>query len=129
MSDLRRGPIDYSRMRALVMGLGVHGGGAGVARFLARRGARVTVTDLQPASALEASIASLEGADVRWVLGEHREEDFTQADFVVRNPAVPESNRFLQAARSAGVPIYMEMTLFFMECLPDRVAGVTGTKG
>ena len=129
MLDLRRGPIDYTGLRALVMGLGVHGGGAGVARFLARRGARVTVTDLQPAAALEASIAALGGSDVRWVLGEHREEDFTGADFVIRNPAVPLSNRFLQASRAAGVPIYMEMTLFFMECPPDRVAGVTGTKG
>src|SRR5215207_4558710 len=119
MSDLRRGPIDYSGMRALVMGLGVHGGGAGVARFLARRGARVTVTDLQPAAALEASIASLEGLNVNWVLGEHRPEDFTEADFVVRNPAVPGTNRHLEMARAAGVPIYMEMTFFFMEVSPE----------
>lgn len=129
MTEMRRGPIDYSGKRALVMGLGVHGGGAGVARFLARRGAQVTVTDLQPAAALQASIASLEESKVRWVLGEHRPEDFTSADFVVRNPAVPETNRFLQIARDAGVPIYMEMTLFFMEVPPDRVIGVTGTKG
>ncbi|MGI8424966.1 MAG: UDP-N-acetylmuramoyl-L-alanine--D-glutamate ligase, partial [Chloroflexota bacterium] len=125
----RRGPIDYSGMRALVMGLGVHGGGAGVARFLAQRGARVTVTDLLPAHALQASIASLEGLNVRWVLGEHRAEDFTGVDFIVRNPAVPSTNRFLHLARAAGVPIYMEMTLFFMECPPDRVVGITGTKG
>jgi UDP-N-acetylmuramoylalanine--D-glutamate ligase len=129
MAELRRGPIDYTGLRALVMGLGVHGGGAGVARFLARRGARVTVTDLQPASALQGSIESLEGTEVRWVLGEHREEDFTKVDFVVRNPAVPETNRYLQVARAAGVPIYMEMTLFFMEVSAERVAGVTGTKG
>ena len=129
MSDLRHGPIDYSGMRALVMGLGVHGGGAGVARFLARRGARVTVTDLQPAAALAASIAGVEASDVRWVLGEHRPEDFTTADFVVRNPAVPATNRYLQMARDAGVPIYMEMTLFFMEVSPERVVGITGTKG
>jgi UDP-N-acetylmuramoylalanine--D-glutamate ligase len=89
----------------------------------------VTVTDLQPPAALEASIASLERSDVRWVLGEHRPEDFTEADFVVRNPAVPATNRYLQMARAAGVPIYMEMTLFFMEVPPDRVVGVTGTKG
>ena len=129
MTELRRGPIDYTGMRALVMGLGVHGGGAGVARFLARRGADVTVTDLQPASSLEASIAAVAEPNVRWVLGEHREQDFTSADFVVRNPAVPASNRYLQMARAAGVPIYMEMTLFFMEIAPDRVTGVTGTKG
>src|SRR5579885_2845334 len=82
-------PPCYEGARALVMGLGVHGGGAGVARFLAERGARVTVTDLQPAARLQASLEALRGYDVRLVLGEHREEDFLKADFVVRNPAVP----------------------------------------
>ncbi|HEU5316330.1 MAG TPA: UDP-N-acetylmuramoyl-L-alanine--D-glutamate ligase [Chloroflexota bacterium] len=125
----RRGPIDYTGMRALVMGLGVHGGGAGVARFLAQRGARVTVTDLQPAEQLQESMSRLEGLDVRYVLGEHHDEDFLNADFIVRNPAVPVTQRHLALARQHGVPIYMEMTLFFMECPPDRVVGVTGTRG
>ena len=116
-------------MRALVMGLGVHGGGAGVARFLAERGARVTVTDLQPAERLQASIAGLRDFEIQWVLGEHREHDFRTADFVVRNPGVPANNRFLAVAREHGVPVYMEMTLFLMECPPDRVVGITGTKG
>lgn len=127
--ELRRGPIDYSGLRALVMGLGVHGGGAGVARFLAQRGAMVTVTDLQSASALQDSIERLHGLDVRYVLGEHRDEDFLNADFIVRNPAVPVTQRHLSLAREHGVPIYMEMTLFFMECPLDRVVGVTGTRG
>ena len=121
--------VDYSGMRALVMGLGVHGGGAGVARFLAGRGAQVTVTDLQPAERLADSIRGLANLDIRWVLGEHRDEDFLNADFIVRNPAVPATQRHLALAREKGVPIYMEMTLFFMECSPDRVVGVTGTRG
>jgi UDP-N-acetylmuramoylalanine--D-glutamate ligase len=121
--------IDYTGKRALVMGLGVHGGGEGVARFLTERGARVTVTDLQPAEKLTAAVERLRHHDIRWVLGEHREEDFRAADFVVRNPGVPSTSRWLQVARDHGVPIYMEMTLFFMECPPDRVVGITGTKG
>jgi UDP-N-acetylmuramoylalanine--D-glutamate ligase len=121
--------IDYTGKRALVMGLGLHGGGAGVARYLAQRGAEVTVTDLQSAEKLGASLESLRNLNVRFVLGEHRETDFATADFVVRNPAVPAKNRFLAHAQAHGVPIYMEMTLFFMECPPERVAGITGTKG
>src|SRR5688500_12921695 len=111
--ELRRGPIDYTGLKALVMGLGVHGGGAGVARFLAERGAQVTVTDLQPREKLEESISGLDGLGVRFVLGEHREGDFLSADFIVRNPAVPVTQRHLAMARERGVPIYMEMTLFF----------------
>ncbi len=122
-------PPCYEGARALVMGLGVHGGGAGVARFLAERGARVTVTDLQPAARLQASLEALRGYDVRLVLGEHREEDFLQADFVVRNPAVPRTSPYLRLAEAHGVPVVMEMTLFFLECPSRQVVGITGTKG
>jgi len=111
------------------MGLGVHGGGVGVAKFLAERGAHVTVTDLQPSERLAHSIEALQGYDVELVLGEHREQDFGAADFVMRNPGVPDTNRFLRVARDHGVPIYMEMTLFFLECPSERIIGITGTKG
>ena len=120
---------DYRNRNALVMGLGLSGGGAGVARFLAARGARVTVTDAQPAERLASTLHALRDCDLRYVLGEHRERDFTAADFVVRNPAVPASHPLLRAAAAAGVPIYMEMTLFFLECPSRRVTGITGTKG
>jgi UDP-N-acetylmuramoylalanine--D-glutamate ligase len=120
---------DYRNRNALVMGLGLSGGGAGVARFLAERGARVTVTDMQPAERLATTLHALRDCDLRYVLGEHRESDFTAADFVVRNPAVPASHPLLRAAAGHGVPIYMEMTLFFLECPSRRVTGITGTKG
>ncbi|MEN9936257.1 MAG: hypothetical protein RLZZ387_2836 [Chloroflexota bacterium] len=110
------------------MGLGVHGGGLGVARFLAEQGAAVTVTDMRGPEALRSSIDALAGLPVRFVLGEHREEDFRSADLVVRNPAVPETSHFLQIARAAGAAIEMEMTLFFRLC-PGPILGVTGTKG
>lgn len=114
--------------RALVMGLGVHGGGIGVARFLALQGAEVTVTDLRTPDDLRASLDALAGLPIRFVLGEHREDDFRQAEMVVRNPAVPPTSRYLRIAREAGAAIEMEMTLFFRLC-PGPILGVTGTKG
>lgn len=114
--------------RALVMGLGVHGGGLGVTRFLLEQGADVTVTDLRSAEQLASTLAQLEGLPVRYVLGEHREEDFRNADLVIRNPGVPRESRYLQAAREAGATIEMEMTLFFRLC-PGPIIGITGTKG
>ena len=121
--------MDYRGRRALVMGLGVHGGGVGVARFLAERGAQVTVTDLSPAEQLTASLESLADLPITYVLGKHREEDFRSADLVVRNPAVPRQSPYLQMATAAGVPVVMEMTLFFAECPSRNIIGVTGTKG
>jgi UDP-N-acetylmuramoylalanine--D-glutamate ligase len=114
--------------RSLVMGLGVHGGGVGVARFLASQGAIVTVTDLRPPEQLAPSLAALEGLPIRYVLGEHRPEDFATAELVVRNPGVPHSSPFLAIARAAGAAIEMEMSLFFRLC-PGPILGVTGTKG
>lgn len=120
--------LELRGKQALVMGLGVHGGGLGVARFLAQQGAEVTVTDLRSAEALRPSLAALEGLPVRLVLGEHREEDFRRAELVVRNPGVPRESRFLQIARAAGAQVEMEMTLFFRLC-PGPILGITGTKG
>ena len=128
MSQQRLSPTLFAGKRALVMGLGIHGGGLGVARFLATHGADVTVTDLRPAEQLAEPLAHLAGLPIRYVLGEHRVEDFTDADLVVRNPAVPRESPLLAAARAAGVAIEMEMSLFFRHC-PAPIIGITGTKG
>ena len=121
-------PTLFAGKRALVMGLGIHGGGLGVARFLATHGAAVTVTDLRQADVLAESLARLADLPIRYVLGEHRVEDFADTDLVVRNPGVPRESPFLAAARATGVPIEMEMSLFFRHC-PAPIIGITGTKG
>lgn len=120
---------NYSGRKILVMGLGLHGGGVGVARYLVSRGAEVTVTDLLDARQLQPSIQALAGLPVQFVLGEHRESDFRRADMVVRNPAVPADSPYLQIAKAAGIPIEMEMSFFFAEWPPEKTIGVTGTRG
>ncbi len=120
--------------RVLVMGLGVHGGGLGVAQWLLRQGAAITVTDLAPPEALVAPLAILNaaaaqiGASVAYTLGEHRAEDFTSHDLVVANPAVRPDSPWLALAHAAGAPVETEMTLFFRACR-GPILGVTGTKG
>lgn len=114
--------------KVLVMGLGVHGGGLGVARYCAEAGAHVVVTDLRSAEALADSIAALADLPITFVLGEHRISDFTQCDIVVQNPAVPATSPYLVHARAAGAHIEMEMTLFFRLC-PAPIIAITGTKG
>jgi UDP-N-acetylmuramoylalanine--D-glutamate ligase len=143
-------PLDLRGKRVLVMGLGLHGGGLGVTRWLLKQGALVTVTDLKNAQELAPSLQALRGslatdgtsgtargtgsnsdAGIEFVLGEHRESDFTNADLIIRNPGVPRESHFLTLARQHHIPIRMEMGLFF-EQLPrggDQVVGITGTKG
>lgn len=115
--------------RALVLGLGIHGGGVGVARYLARAGASVRVTDRQSASHLAASVAALQDLDVAFTLGRHDDADLDGIDLVVRNPGVPREAPFVRAAADRGIPIVMEMSLFLSACPSRTVIGITGTKG
>jgi UDP-N-acetylmuramoylalanine--D-glutamate ligase len=115
--------------RVTLMGLGHFGGGAAAARWLAAGGARVTVTDTAPASALAESLGWLAGAAIAaYHLGGHQEDDFRQADLVVVNPAVRPDNPFLQIAISSGVPTTSEIELFLDAC-PAKIVGVTGSNG
>lgn len=126
----------FEGARVTVMGLGRFGGGVGVTRWLAARGAEVLVTDLAQADTLASPLAQIDdlvrSGRVRLRLGGHNVSDFTACDLVVANPAVPApwDNRFLRAARAAGVPVTTEIRLA-VERLPDRrrVIGVTGTAG
>jgi UDP-N-acetylmuramoylalanine--D-glutamate ligase len=121
--------ISFEGKRVTVMGLGRFGGGVAAAQFLSRRGARVTVTDVQPEAELTESLAQLDGfpiADCH--CGGHVQSDFTEADLVVANPAVRRDNRFLELARRAGVPLSSEMNLFW-QLNRGRVIGVTGSNG
>jgi UDP-N-acetylmuramoylalanine--D-glutamate ligase len=118
----------FKGKRVTVMGLGRFGGGAGAARFFASQGAEVTVTDLKAEEHLAASVAELDDLDLTFRLGEHVLEDFTGADAVCVSPAVKPGNRFVAAARDAGVEIVTAMGLFF-ELFPGRIIGVTGSNG
>lgn len=125
---MRSGGIDVAGLPVTVMGLGLFGGGATVARHLARRGARVTVTDQRNAQELAPALREIADLDLRLVLGEHRTEDFTRTGLVVANPAVSPRSPYLTAAREAGVPITSETALFLESC-DARVIAVTGTQG
>lgn len=128
--------LEFAGRSVTVMGLGRFGGGIGVTRFLARQGARVTVTDRADADLLADSIAQIrpfiDSGAVELHLGDHRIEDFIVTDLVVATPAVPKPwrNEFLHAAGAAGVPVTTEIGLV-ARSLGDRsrIVGVTGSAG
>ncbi|HMB95671.1 MAG TPA: UDP-N-acetylmuramoyl-L-alanine--D-glutamate ligase, partial [Tepidisphaeraceae bacterium] len=92
------------------------------------QGAKVLVTDKDPAEKLTDSIAQLRDLPIEFHLGGHHEKDFTSCDLVVTSPAIPPTNPFLIAAKNAGVPITTEIRLFIERC-PCKIIGITGTKG
>ncbi|MDD4995635.1 MAG: UDP-N-acetylmuramoyl-L-alanine--D-glutamate ligase [Patescibacteria group bacterium] len=121
---------EYKNKKILIAGLGSYEKGSGIsaARFFAKLGARVTVTDLKSAALLAKSVRSLRGLKIKFVLGKHRISDFREADIVVKNPGMRRSSEYLAAARKAGAHIESDMTIFFRHC-PCRIIGVTGTRG
>lgn len=118
----------FAGKRALVMGLGSFGGGAGAVRYLAELGARVTATDRRDAAGLAATLASLADLDVEYVLGQHRAQDFERAELVVVNPSVRPDDPLLACARAAGAELTSEIELF-LEAVRARVVAITGTQG
>jgi len=119
---------DFKDKKITVMGIGLHGGGVGVIKFLAAQGAKVLATDLRTASELRESLEILKDLPVEYVLGRHRLEDFTKTDLVIKNPAISEDSKFLKAAKHAGIKIETDIGIFFELC-PAPIIGITGTKG
>lgn len=118
------------------MGFGLLGRGVGVVKYLVSKGARVTVTDLKPATALNSSIAEVRNFlknkkrlhTVKFILGKHRLEYFRNADMVFKAAGVPFDSVYIAEAKKNGVPIFMDDALFVREA-PCQIIGVTGTRG
>ncbi len=120
---------DFAGRRVTVLGLGRNAGGVAAARYLARLGALVTVTDLQDETLLRDSMQQLSDVDIqRFVLGGHPEAVFRECDVLVVNPAVRPDHSGVLLARGLGVEITSEIELF---CRANQatVIGVTGSNG
>jgi len=120
---------DLKDKRITIMGLGLNQGGLGVARFLVKAGAHILITDLKTEEELGPSLKKLKDFDVKYALGQHREEDFINTDLVIQNPAVPHHSKYLKIARKYKIPIKTDLDLFFQLCPSKNIIAVAGTKG
>jgi UDP-N-acetylmuramoylalanine--D-glutamate ligase len=119
--------MDLADKKVVVVGLAQTG--IALARFCARRGARVTVTDGKPAEQLAERMKQLDGVPVTWELGGMREASFTSADLVVMSPGVPTLPE-MRAARAAGVEVIAEIELAYRFLHPGaQLLAITGTNG
>lgn len=118
----------FKDKKVIVMGLGLLGGGVGVAKFFVKQGAKVLVTDLKTKNQLRESIQKLKGLPIKYVLGRHRNKDFIDADLIIKNPAVPKNSPYLKIAEKHNIPVRTDIDIFFDLC-PVPIIGITGTKG
>ena len=117
--------MDFSVEGRRVLVVGAARSGVAVAALLARRGGRVTVTDVK--RAIDGA-AALEAQGVALELGGHDEASFVSADLIVPSPGVKLDQPVFRAARAAGVPIVGELELA-SRWLKGRLIAITGTKG
>ncbi len=99
--------------------------GLAAAELLARRGARVTLSDARHELPEGERLRSL---GVALELGGHVRETFTSADLVVLSPGVAPEQDAVRAARERGIPVIAEIELA-SRWLQGRMIAITGTKG
>src|SRR3990172_3375199 len=119
---------NFKNKFVLVMGLGLHGGGLSVVKWLVKHGAKVTVTDLRDKKTLRPILDQFAVLFVFYVLAKHRKSDFRRAEMIIQTPAVPSTSPYLFIAAKHDVPVENEATLFF-KMSPAPILGVTGTRG
>ena len=136
--------IDYEGFlkdkKITIMGLGILGRGLGYTKFLAECGVDLIVTDLKTREQLATSVKALSKfKNIKFVLGEHRLEDFSTGggsafsgrspDMVIKSAGVPLHSIYISEAKKNNIPVEMDISLF-AKCAPEvMIVGVTGTRG
>lgn len=118
--------LDFAGKNVTVVGLGIEG--VDIVRYLARRGAHVTISDSKPRARLADRLQDVDGLPVSLSLGKNDERAVTLADAVFVSQSVPLDLPGLNAARQNGVPLH-SMVGLFLELAPGPVVGITGSSG
>ncbi len=116
----------YKGKKVLIVGFGLSG--AAVARYMAKQGAKVTVTDMKQKTDLTESVNACAELKIEYELGGHNEKTFTSAELIVVSPGIPPNLKPLQLAREANIPISCEIDLA-AAALKEPLIAVTGTNG
>ncbi len=119
----------FKGKKITVMGLGLLGRGVGDTAYLAECGADLIVTDLKSKEQLASSLKILKKfPNIKFVLGEHRLEDFQNRDMVLKAAGVPLDSIYIKEARENNIPVEMSASLF-AKIAGIKIVGITGTRG
>lgn len=117
---------EWSGRRVVILGLARQG--KALARYLAQRGAQVTVSDLKRPQALTAELDELEDLSLRFILGGHPPELLDGADLVCLSGGVPADLPLAHQARERAIPLTNDSQIFLEAC-PAPTIGITGSAG
>jgi UDP-N-acetylmuramoylalanine--D-glutamate ligase len=132
--------IEWRGRKVVIVGAARQG--LALARYLLQRGARVTLTDKQPAEKLVAARQALadwsagesingNGPSLQWVCGGHPLtllDGMGEDDLLCISGGVSLSVPLVVEARQRGIPLSNDSQIF-MEATPCKVVGITGSAG
>jgi len=118
--------MELKEKKVLVIGLARTG--RECARFLARQGAKVSISDLRAADELRDEMAALAGLPLTYRLGGEDKSWLDGMDYVVPSPGVPMDNLLLRAAVARKIAVLSEIELAYRHFTAPLVA-ITGTNG
>ena len=116
----------YKGKKVLIVGFGVSG--VAVAKYMAKEGAKITVTDLRQKAELTESVNACADLKIEYEFGKPNSKTFLSAEMIVVSPGVPLNSKPLDEAREKNIPITNEIQLALNEIQVPIVA-VTGTNG
>ncbi|MGQ0605117.1 MAG: UDP-N-acetylmuramoyl-L-alanine--D-glutamate ligase [Anaerolineales bacterium] len=119
--------MDYSGKRVVILGLARQG--VALARYLAEAGARVTVSDAQPAEQLATAIESLRDLTIEYVLGGHTLSRLDGADLLCLSGGVDAGIPLARQARARGIQVSNDSQIFLEVCPARNTVGITGSAG
>jgi len=118
--------MDLNHKNILIVGLGISGIAA--ARFVQKKGASVTVTDMADEKKLGSYASMAHKLGVNMELGKHNTETFERSDLIVVSPGVPHTILPIKRALSKGIPVLGELELA-ARYIREPVIAVSGTNG
>ena len=118
----------YKGKKVLIVGLGKTG--FALINLFNQIGCEIKVTDIKPIFDLNKQVKRLKkiNPNPAMTLGEHREEDFVEADVVVYTSSVDPNLPQLKAARDQGREVYSDFAFAYANCKKPIVA-VCGSYG
>ncbi len=117
---------DWKGTRIVILGAARQG--LALARWLVKHEAIVTLSDKRSDAELASARAILSGLPIQWALGGHPIELLDQADVLCLSGGIPLALPIVDAALQRGMPLSND-TQIFMEAVPCRTIGITGSAG
>ncbi|MDZ4662104.1 MAG: UDP-N-acetylmuramoyl-L-alanine--D-glutamate ligase [Pseudomonadota bacterium] len=117
---------DLKDKRILIVGLGRSG--VALSKFLARNGAKVTISDHKSKAELSNALEQLSDLQLQFDLGGHTPKIFLDQDIIVLSPGVPQNLKIFEYAKGHGVKVTGEFE-FSSSFIREPVIAITGTNG